>query len=97
MAAGFTPLGRDCLGWEEYGMNANSDDGGIYAIRLSVAGDEVAVKVQYEKDSIVDARRTAKVNFDKVESALAFVKEYGVSPEELNNRDVKSRKRLSCG
>lgn len=97
VAAGFTPLGRDCLGWEEYKLKVREEDGGTYSIRLSRAGEEVAVNVQYEKDNIVDARRTVKGNFDKVESALAFVKEYSVSAEELNNKDVKSRKRLSCG
>lgn len=76
LSAGFIPLGRDCLGWEEYGLKTDADDGGSYAIRLSCAGDEINVNVQYEKDHIIDGRRTIKGNFNNLEQALDFVGAY---------------------
>lgn len=78
LASGFIPLGRDCLGGEEYGLRTNAEDGGIYAIKLSLAEKEVAVKVQYEKDSIIDTRRTVKGNFDNLDKAMNFIASYGI-------------------
>ena len=91
LSAGFTPLGRDCLGWEEYGLKADAEDGGIYAIRLSRAGEEVTVKVQYEKDHIIDGRRTIKGNFNNLEQALDFVGSYTPLPEIQKDTDSLTR------
>ena len=57
--AGFRPSGMDFYGKQEHELKVETGDGGIFELRIFQTEEgKVGLRVQYEKDHIINGART---------------------------------------
>ena len=75
--AGFSASGSDFYGKHEHALTLDAEDGGTYELRVfRTAGDRIGLRVQYEKNRIIDGTRTVNAIFDTLAEALEHVEAY---------------------
>ena len=75
--AGFQPTGSDFYGKNEHALTLNAVDGGMYELRVFQTGnDKNGLRVQYEKNHIINGARTVNATFDSLAEALEHVEAY---------------------
>ena len=75
--AGFHPTGSDFYGKNEHALTLNAVDGGMYELLVFQTGnDKIGLRVQYEKNHIINGARTVNATFDSLAEALEHVEAY---------------------
>lgn len=75
--AGFSPTGSDFHGTNEHTLRIDADDGGTYELRVFQTGrDKIGLRVQHEKDHIINGARTVHAAFATLAEALEHVEAY---------------------
>ena len=75
--AGFQPTGSDFYGKNEHALTLNAVDGGMYELRVFQTGnDKIGLRVQYEKNHIINGARIVNATFDSLAEALEHVEAY---------------------
>ena len=75
--AGFHPTGSDFYGKNEHALTLDAVDGGMYELRVFQTGnDKIGLRVQYEKNHIINGARTVRATFDTFAEALEHVEAY---------------------
>ena len=58
-------------------MTLNAVDGGMYELRVfQMENDKIGLRVQYEKNHIINGARTVRASFDSLAEALEHVEAY---------------------
>lgn len=74
---GFHPTGSDFYGKNEHALTLNAVDGGMYELRVfQMENDKIGLRVQYEKNHIINGARTVRASFDSLAEALEHVEAY---------------------
>lgn len=75
--AGFSASSSDFYGKHEHALTLDAEDGGTYELRIfRTVGDRIGLRVQYEKNRIIDGTRTVNAIFDTLAEALEHVEAY---------------------
>lgn len=75
--AGFSASGSDFYGEHEHALTLDANDGGTYELRVfRTVGDRIGLRVQYEKNRIIDGTRTVNATFDTLAETLEHVEAY---------------------
>ena len=75
--AGFQATVNDFHGTNEHKLRIDAGDGGTYELRVFQAGrDKIGLRVQYEKDHIINGARTVHAAFATLAEALEHVEAY---------------------
>lgn len=74
---GFSSSGSDFYGKNEHALTLEAGDGGSYELRVFQTGnDKIGLRVQYEKNHIINGARTVNATFDSLAEALEQVEAY---------------------
>lgn len=74
---GFSSSGSDFYGKNEHALTLEAEDGGSYELRVFQTGnDKIGLRVQYEKNHIINGARTVNATFDSLAEALEHVEAY---------------------
>lgn len=77
VGTGFSSSGTDFYGKNEHELTLDTGDGGTYDLRVFQTGnDKIGLRVQYEKNHIINGARTVKATFDTLAEALEHVEAY---------------------
>ncbi len=77
VGTGFSASGSDFYGKNEHALTLEAEDGGIYELRVFQTGnDKIGLRVQYEKNNIINGARTVHATFDSLAEALEHVEAY---------------------
>ena len=77
MGAGFSSSGSDFYGKNEHALTLDAEDSGMYELRVfQTVNDKIGLRVQYEKNHIINGARTVNATFDSLAEALEHVKAY---------------------
>ena len=75
--AGFRPSSMDFYGKQEHELKVETGDGGTFELRIFQTKEgKVGLRVQYEKDHIINGARTVHATFDTISEALEHMKTY---------------------
>ena len=75
--AGFDSTGSDFHGKNEHALTLDARDGGTYELRLFQTGnDKIGLRIQHEKNHIINGARTVHATFDTLAEALDHVETY---------------------
>lgn len=75
--AGFHPTGSDFYGKNEHALTLNAVDGGMYELLVfQTENDKIGLRVQYEKNHIINGARTVNATFDSLAETLEHVEAY---------------------
>ncbi|WP_291447685.1 SNF2-related protein [Desulfovibrio sp.] len=75
--AGFHVTGTDFHGKNEHELTMDAGDGGTFEMRVfQAAGDQIGLRVQYEKYNLIDDSRTVNTQFSTLDEALECVDGY---------------------
>lgn len=75
--AGFQAIVNDFHGANEHKLRIDAGDGGTYELRVFQTGrDKIGLRVQYEKDHIINGARTVHAAFATLAEALEHVEAY---------------------
>ena len=75
--AGFSASSSDFYGKHEHALTLDANDGGTYELRVfRTVGDRIGLRVQYEKNRILDGTRTVNATFDTLAETLEHVEAY---------------------
>ena len=74
---GFQPTGSDFYGKNEHALTLDAEDSGMYELRVfQTVNDKIGLRVQYEKNHIINGARTVNASFDSLAEALEHVEAY---------------------
>ena len=77
VGAGFSASGLDFYGKHEHTLKLDAEDDGMYELRVFQAGNgKIGLRVQYEKNHIINGARTVRASFDTLAEALEHVEAY---------------------
>ncbi|WP_165067997.1 helicase C-terminal domain-containing protein [Desulfovibrio sp. ZJ200] len=77
VGTGFSASGSDFYGKNEHALTLEAEDGGSYELRVFQTGnDKIGLRVQYEKNNIINGARTVHATFDSLAEALEHVEAY---------------------
>lgn len=77
VGAGFSTSSSDFYGKNEHALTLEAEDGGSYELRVFQTGnDKIGLRVQYEKNHIINGARTVNATFDSLAEALEHVEAY---------------------
>ena len=83
--AGFRPSGMDFYGKQEHELKVETGDGGIFELRIFQTEEgKVGLRVQYEKDHIINGARTVHASFDTLKETLDYASIYKNMAETQN-------------
>lgn len=83
--AGFRPSGMDFYGKQEHELKVETGDGGIFELRIFQTEEgKVGLRVQYEKDHIINGARTVHASFDTLKETLDYASAYKKMAETQN-------------
>ena len=83
--AGFRPSGMDFYGKQEHELKVETGDGGIFELRIFQTEEgKVGLRVQYEKDHIINGARTVHASFDTLKETLDYASTYKKMAETQN-------------
>lgn len=75
--AGFDVIGSDFYGKNEHKLTVDANNGGTFELRVFQSAEEkIGLRVQYEKDHIINGARTVHATFDTLAEALEYVETY---------------------
>lgn len=75
--AGFCSTGKDFYGKSEHELTIDAGDGGTFRMRVfQSAGEQVGLRVQYEKYNLIDDSRTVNTQFNTLDETLDYVEGY---------------------
>lgn len=75
--AGFHPTGSDFYGKNEHELTLDAVDGVMYELRVfQMENDKIGLRVQYEKNHIINGARTVRATFDTLAEALEHLETY---------------------
>ena len=75
--AGFSASSSDFYGKHEHALTLDVNDGETYELRVfKTVGDRIGLRVQYEKNRIIDGTRTVNAIFDTLAETLEHVEAY---------------------
>lgn len=77
VGAGFSASGLDFYGKHEHILKLDAEDDEMYELRVFQTGnDKIGLRVQYEKNHIINGARTVHASFDTLAEALEHVEAY---------------------
>lgn len=77
VGAGFSSSGSDFYGKNEHALTLDAEDSGMYELRVfQTVNDKIGLRVQYEKNHIINGARTVNASFDSLAEALEHVEAY---------------------
>ena len=77
VGAGFSASGLDFYGKHEHTLKLDAEDGEMYELRVFQTGNgKIGLRVQYEKNHIINGARTVRASFDTLAEALEHVEAY---------------------
>ena len=77
VGAGFSASSLDFYGKHEHILKLDAEDDGMYELRVFQAGNgKIGLRVQYEKNHIINGARTVRASFDTLAEALEHVEAY---------------------
>lgn len=77
VGAGFSASGLDFYGKHEHTLKLDAEDDEMYELRVFQTGNgKIGLRVQYEKNHIINGARTVRASFDTLAEALEHVEAY---------------------
>lgn len=77
VGAGFSPSSLDFYGKHEHILKLDAEDDEMYELRVFQAGNgKIGLRVQYEKNHIINGARTVNATFDSLAESLEHVEAY---------------------
>lgn len=77
VGTGFSSSGADFYGKNEHVLTLSAGDGGTYDLRVfQTVNDKIGLRVQYEKNHIINGAHTVHATFDTLTEALEHVEAY---------------------
>ena len=83
--AGVRPSGMDSYGKQEHELKVETEDGGTCELRIFQTEEgKVGLRVQHEKDHIINGARAVHTSFDALKKTLDYVSTYKKMTETQN-------------
>ena len=80
VGAGFSASGLDFYGKHEHTLKLDAEDGEMYELRVFQTGNgKIGLRVQYEKNHIINGARTVRASFDTLAEAWSMWRRTGSS------------------
>ena len=77
VGAGFSASSLDFYGKHEHTLKLDAEDNEMYELRVFQTGNgKIGLRVQYEKNHIINGARTVRASFDTLAEALEHVEAY---------------------